>query len=283
MSAEVRRELSAAEWLAGKYGAARQLCRMARWLSNWRAVWEAHRRGRRLPPLRFRSGLTLHHEPHDSPVGLLREVFGERQYRRHVGVPREGLVIDLGANIGAVTLDLASRAAGLRVHAYEPNPSTNRVLRRNVEANGLAGRVSVHDEAVGRGQGELSLWTNMNSMGATGYSKTAPVPGAVAVRVALVDLNEVVRRAGGGPVALLKIDTEGAEADTLEGATPETLAAVGRAVVEYHEQRCPDALRRCRRVLEAAGFRCRVRAFNAQQGLIYARRPGARPTRTAGG
>lgn len=264
--------MTVSEWLAFKFHAARTLYRMFRWLSNWREVWSCYRVARPLPPLRFRSGLTLYHGPHDSPVALLHEVFGERQYRLHLDGPVEGVMIDLGANIGAVTLDWASRSRRLRVHAYEPNPSTNEALRRNVEANGLADRVFVHEEAVGREPGELKLWMNINSMTSTGYSDSPPAPEAVAARVPLIDLNEAVRRTGGEPVALLKIDTEGAEADTLEGATPATLGAIRQVILEYHSHLCPDAVARCRRVLERAGFRCLVRPINANHGLIYARR-----------
>jgi FkbM family methyltransferase len=262
--------MTAAEWVGYKFRAARTLFRMIRWLSNWKAVWSAYRAGLPLPSLQFRSGLTLHHGPHDSPIALLHEVFGERQYRRHLSSPIEGVMIDLGANIGAVTLDWARRSRPLRIHAYEPNPSTNRMLRHNVEANGLASRVTVYDEAVGRDSGELRLWTNVNSMTTTGYSEAPPAVTAVPMSVPLIDLNEVVRRAGGGPVALLKIDTEGAEADTLEGASPATLQAIKQVILEYHTGLCPDATARCKQALEQAGFRCLVRPTNAHHGLIYA-------------
>src|SRR5437764_1020606 len=129
--------MTPAEWLTYKYYAVRALGRMGRWLSNWPDVWSAYRARRPLPPLQFRNGLTLHHERHDSPVALLHEVFSERQYRRHLNGPVEGVMIDLGANIGAVTLDWARRSPQLQIHAYEPNPATNRVLRQNVAANGL--------------------------------------------------------------------------------------------------------------------------------------------------
>jgi FkbM family methyltransferase len=261
-----------AQWATFKFYAARTLWRMARWLSNWREVWSAYRARRPVPPLRFRSGVVLYHGPHDSPVSLLHEIFGERHYRRHVETPLDGVMIDLGANIGAVTVDWSKRSRGLRVHAYEPNPATNVVLRRNVEANGLTGSVTVHDEAVGSGTGELGLWTNINSMAATGYSESPPMPGAVMTRVPLIDLNEVVRRAGALPVSLLKMDIEGAEADTLESATPATLTRIRQVILEYHDVRCPGAAARCRKVLERAGFRCRVRRLNASHGLIYASR-----------
>jgi len=260
------------EWITFKLHAGRALYRMVRHLSNWREVWSSYRAQSPLPPLRFRSGLTLHHGQHDSPINLLHEIFGERQYSRHINTPLKGMMIDLGANIGAVTMDCALRSASLRVHAYEPNPATNKVLRLNVDANGLSERVTVHNEAVGRARGELILWTNMHSMMVTGYTNAPPLPGAKTTRVPLIDLNEVVRRAGGGPVELLKMDTEGGEADTLEGAVPSTLEAISQVILEYHDTLCPNALARCRKVLEGAGFSCLIRPFNEGQGMLYARR-----------
>lgn len=262
------------EWITFKLHAVRALYRMARHLSNWRAVWSSYRARRPLPPLHFRSGLILHHGEHDSPINVLHEIFGERQYAQHINFPLRGTMIDLGANIGAVSMDCALRSVNLRVHAYEPNPATNQVLRQNVDANGLSERVTVHNEAVGRERGELTIWTNMHSMMVTAYSDAPPQLGATAMSVPLIDLNEVVRRAGGGPVELLKIDTEGGEADTLEGATTSTLATISQVILEYHDTLCPDALARCRRVLEGAGFHCSVRPFNEGIGLLYARRNG---------
>lgn len=262
--------MTISEWTGYKFRAVLTLCRMVRWLSNWREVWSSYRAGLPLPSLRFRSGLTLHHGPQDSPIALLHEVFGERQYRRHLNGPVEGVMIDLGANIGAVTLDWGSRSHPLRIHAYEPNPRANSMLRRNVEVNGLIDRVTVYDEAVGRDSRELRLWTNVNSMTATAYGDAPPEGGGVATRVPQVDLNEVVRRAGGGPVALLKMDTEGAEADTLEGASSATLRAIRQIILEYHVRLCPNAEARCRKALEEAGFHCLVRPTNAYHGLMYA-------------
>jgi FkbM family methyltransferase len=256
-------------WLDFKLHAARTLARMIRWLANWRDVWSEYRAGRPMPPLQFRSGFTLHHGRNDSPIGLLHEVFGDRHYRRHLSGPVEGMMIDLGANVGAVSLDWAYRSRALRIHAYEPNPEANATLRHNIQANGLADRITVYDEAVGRGSGELRLWMNMNSMATTAYYDRPPTVEAIAMSVPLIDLNEVIRRAG-GPVSLLKMDTEGAEADTLEGASPDTLKAIRQVILEYHRGLCPDGPARCQKTLEQAGFQCLVRPINASHGLMYA-------------
>lgn len=251
---------------------ARILFRMVRWLVNWRDVWHPYFAGGALPPLRLRRGLTLHHTPDDGPVLLVFEVFADKCYRRYIDCPTAGVILDIGANIGAFTLDWASSTHKVRIYAYEPNPKTNKTLRFNVNVNGLADWVTIYDEAVGRACGKFKLWTNIPSLIATGYGTITASPEGNAVSVPMIDLNEVVRRAGGS-IELLKIDAEGAEADILEGATSLTLGAIRRVVLEYHESLCPNALVRCKRVLDGAGFRCRIRPHKRREsmtGLLYA-------------
>jgi len=259
-------------WCAGKVHAARVLARMVILLANWREVWSSYRVGLPLPPLHFRRGFTLYHGAGDDPIMLLHEVFVRGCYRHYNDKELSGVMLDLGANIGAVSLDWASRSRGVRIHAYEPNPGTWEILWQNVKANGFADRITIHKEAVGRRFGDFRLWTNVHSLLVTGYGEVPPAPGAVAICVPMIDLNEVIRRAGGGPITLLKIDTEGAEADTLEGATPLTLEAIEQVILEYHDGLCPGALSRCRRVLGRSGFNYRIRPVTASQGLVYASR-----------
>lgn len=251
------------------------LVRIARCLKNWREVWPRYTTGRPLPPLRVRRGVTLYHGPHDGPMFLVFEIFADGTYRRYTGGRLDGVLVDIGANIGATTLDWVSRLKQLEVHAYEPNAETCKTLTRNVRANGFAERVTVFQEAVGPTCGPFELWANMPSMAVTGYGDTPPTPGATAVTVPMVDLNEVVRRVGGRRVALLKIDAEGAEADILDGASPDTLRSVGRIFLEYHEDLVPGCLARCRRTLARAGFTCHHVKTASHRGMLYALRGGS--------
>ena len=240
------------------------------WLANWRAIWSYYRAGLPVGPLRFRRGFTLYHGSGDDPIAHLHEVFADRCYRRFIDGELTGVMVDLGANIGAVTLDWASRSPRLRIHAYEPYPKANEILRHNIETNGLAHRVSVYGDAVGPSIGEMTLWNPMTSVHVTGYGECPSSAQRTRVVVPMVDLNEVIRRVDGEPITLLKIDTEGAEADILEGASPSTLRVIGQIILEYHNQLCPGAFSRCRKVLDLAGFACRVRPANADGGLLYA-------------
>lgn len=246
---------------------------MARGLSNWSEVWTAYARGAMPPPLRLRRGIVIRHAPGDSPVFLFLEIFANGCYRRRLGRLSDGAIVDIGANIGMFAIDCATRYPDVHVHAYEPNPETFKTLQRNIADNGLAARVHVYNEAVGREPGILRLWQSDGSIAATGYPTASDERGA-SIDVPLVDLATVLRRAG-RRVDVLKIDAEGAEADILEGTPPALLQAVDQVIGEYHESRVPGVLGRSRAALEAAGYVVDARSRPRSGPMFYARRPSA--------
>jgi FkbM family methyltransferase len=221
---------------------------MARHLVNWREVWAGYTLRSAMPSLRFRNGLVLNHAPGDSPGFLFLEVFANGCYRR--GLPRRlaGDVIDIGANIGAFTLEAATRHPAATVHAYEPDPRTFAVLRQNVEANGLSSRVRLWNEAVAGQPGEVTLWRGEGSVLAS-TQPAAAARGGDSCRVPAVTLQTVVGRAA-RRIGLLKMDAEGAEAEILESAGA-PLDRIENIVAEYHDWLVPDVLSRVRRVLGA--------------------------------
>lgn len=263
--------MTVTEQFRGKVYAAQTLYRMMRWFNNWADVWSCYRRSKRLPPLEFREGFILDHGQWDDPLALIYDAYAEHPYNRHLPAVLDGVMIDIGANIGLTSLTLAARWRKLRIHAYEPNPSTNEVLIGNVRASGLEERIVVHGEAIGAASGALKLWTNIHSVLATGYCPAPPESGATYTEVPMIDLNEAVRRTGESRITMLKIDAEGAEADILENATPATLAAVGCVALEYHGWLCERALERCRRALETAEFTTEVvPSAQPELGMLYA-------------
>jgi FkbM family methyltransferase len=246
---------------------------MARQLVNWREAWATYSSGSPMPPLRFRSGLVMHHGARDSAGALFFEVFANGCYRR--GLPRvvRGDVVDIGANIGAFTLDAAAHYPAAIVHAYEPDPQTCQVLQRNIDANGLSSRVRIWNEAVAGESGTLRLWRTNGSVFASAHLQGAER--GEPRDVPAVTLQTVVARTC-GRVGVLKMDCEGAEADILEAAGP-TLDAVEYFVGEYHRWLVPDVVPRIRRVLQpsfdvtfAEGRRCghmiRARRRSAAEG-----------------
>jgi len=199
---------------------------------------------------------------------LFREIFVDRFYE-NLDAPPNAYILDVGANIGALTLLWATGRPDLRLHAYEPNPESYATLTRNVEANGLSNQVSIFPEAIGRTHGELELWVDIRTTFSTAYGK-APFEGARKQRVPMISLDEAWERMGRNPIWMLKIDTEGAEGDILEGASDALLSSVTNACIEWHNNIVPGVFTRCRDRLAAAGFRFHTRNHPWDEGIFYA-------------
>jgi FkbM family methyltransferase len=236
---------------------------------NWREVcfsW-SHTRDTG-PPLVFRRGFVIQGGAHERPLQGFDSVFRDHHYGRHLKEPDVGVLVDIGANIGALSLDWLSRKSGVKVHAYEPSPWAFEVLKRNVIANGFCERAQLHNEGVWRGSGTFEL-RRVSSTATTAFASSASSGETFSAKT--VGLDEVVGRcAQADTVALVKIDTEGAEAEILEGASNATLTRIEQLVIEYHDFRVPGSLSRCKKVLANHGFQCIVRPTGGAVGLLYA-------------
>jgi FkbM family methyltransferase len=142
---------------------------------------------------------------------------------------------DVGANVGFFTL-LGARLVGPTgvVVAFEPVPWCARAVARNIEMNGFA-HARIRAEAVGEADGGARLlvvgeasWSHLESTG-----RHADVRDEIDVRV--VSLDSLVGSGAIAPPDVLKIDTEGAELQVIEGARA-TIARHRPAIVcELHD------------------------------------------------
>jgi FkbM family methyltransferase len=127
-------------------------------------------------------------------------------------------VVDVGAHIGFNTLLFASLVGpdGM-VHSFDPDPGALGVLHQALELNRFAGRVILHEAAVGGSVGHTQLF-----LGAHGDVTNSTLPGwtqSADVRdVRLVTLDSILASCVREPFGLLKIDVEGAETAVLDGA-----------------------------------------------------------------
>jgi FkbM family methyltransferase len=214
------------------------------------------------PILRFRSGLQI-----EMAAGgyagfyvLFAEIFIDRCYRptRQFVVGTDWTVVDIGANVGFFTCQAATAAKRVRVVAVEPISAYVRVLRNNVERNGLQ-NVNVLPVAVSRESGRklgISVWYTSSGEPKTHY----PIPPDVrreTETVVAMTLAEIFEAALVDRCDLLKIDIEGAEYELFEGMSPEIWSRIERVVMETH-QVAGRTQKELVRVLSDQGFETRV-------------------------
>jgi FkbM family methyltransferase len=168
-------------------------------------------------------------------------------------------VVDVGANIGYYTLQLASMVGDAgRVFAFEPDPRNFDLLRRNVWQNGYR-NVTLVQAAVAARPERLKLYLNPENHG--DHRIYAGAGGRDAVDVEAVSLDDYF----GGRVDqldLVKLDVQGAEGAALAGMTALVAAGrIGRVVAEFWPRGLLQAGYDPREFLEARlreGFHVRV-------------------------
>ncbi|CAK0762025.1 hypothetical protein CVIRNUC_002916 [Coccomyxa viridis] len=225
---------------------------------------------------------------HGSPAEasfIYREIFEERCYMQHgIRVHDGSICVDVGANVGFFTLFLLGGFGGgvpRLVISCEPAPATSELLRRNVEACGIAQKVRLWEKALGQeaATSDLTFYPRMPGNSTLHPSEKAllqadSMPAAFfsAAEVhatSVVTLNDVLE--GHDCIDILKIDAEGAELEILKGAGKATLSKVWQIVLEVHD--IGDRPLQVQQLLQSAGYSM----LGRQQGachtvLLYAAR-----------
>jgi FkbM family methyltransferase len=130
---------------------------------------------------------------------------------------RPGLVLEVGANMGAHTISLGHELARQQrsMVVFEPQPFVFQNLCANLALNAL-NNVRAWPFACGAGNQQVFFdspdYVSLGNFGAVSMQHQA-APGRIAVPC--VPLDEVL---GAEPVALIKIDVEGFELQVLQGA-----------------------------------------------------------------
>jgi FkbM family methyltransferase len=164
----------------------------------------------------------------------LYEIFAEDCYRFEwfLGpLARESLqVLDIGGQIGTFACRLAQLQPQAVISTYEPSPTTADYLRRNIERNGFAERVTVVQQALAAAVGTAEFDDNGAGSGENSLVSSARGSvGTVTVETTTFDV-----AVSGAPVDLVKMDCEGGEYDLVYASSPENWASVQRLVIEYH-------------------------------------------------
>jgi FkbM family methyltransferase len=154
-----------------------------------------------------------------------RSLFFEIDLLEHIyhSVPRHGLFLDVGANIGNHSVYFAKFCAG-HVLAVEPHPKLIPILRRNLEAN-ASGRYHLAPFAVAASSGVGRMTLRPNFQANVGGSQVqilsaCPDDHKDAVQVSTLDalLSKFASLLARHPLTLVKIDIEAMEYEALKGA-----------------------------------------------------------------
>ena len=173
-------------------------------------------------------------------------------------------VLDIGANIGDSAIYFAIKGAK-HVYAFEPYPHTFAMAKKNVELNKLEDKITLFNEAIEKSNNKIILTTKRIH---TGGLPIKNFKHGKSVKVN--DLNRITKKLG-LKNAILKIDTEGGEYNTIIYTPDSVLRRFSEIIMEYHY-----GYKNLEKRLLKAGFRVHHSIpdihGNIVSGIIYARR-----------
>lgn len=237
---------------------------------KWEILW------RQTKNIRVRVGLARYHP--DSIYELstrygtlfLRDNFGDitnlpdlfyRNVYRCRRLRADGVILDIGANIGLFSAWAAFHNPGRKIYCFEPLASNARLIPLNCPT------ASVLRKGLGRQPARLKLRVDPHGVMASSISTPWPTHEQ---EVEVVPLDEWAQEHGIEQIAFMKLDAEGMEIEILAGAR-ETLCHTRHVAMETHS---PELHRQCVQLLRHAGFVLEAEEFVHNTGLLFATRPG---------
>ena len=161
------------------------------------------------------------------------------------------LVLDVGANLGYFSLLAA--AHGCRVRAYEPSTSMAEHVRNSAELNGFSSLITVVNAGVGATADTLRFDANTNPA----LSRVVPDDKAFAhlKKIPVIALADEITE----DVLLIKMDTEGFEAQALLGLLPAcSRHRISNIVIEIKKPGQDLTLERLWSCLDASAAHARI-------------------------
>ena len=150
-----------------------------------------------------------------------------------LGLIRNGLVLDLGANVGDWTAAVLATDPSVTIVAVEPGQEPRADLQARFASDP---RVTINASAVGAATGVRTFYVTEHSHNASLKAPRAEMDllyghGWRSKQTVEVDVTTVDAISAGRDVALLKVDVQGAEQEVLDGAR-ETLPRTTAIILE---------------------------------------------------
>lgn len=142
---------------------------------------------------------------------LLPQIFIKNQYDVNKSNMGGKIVADIGAHVGTFAI-LCALHGCKKVYAFEPSPKLFAQLKRNIELNGLGGKIIPINKAVGENEGFIPV-VDDGKMVCIGKN----TEGADAKNVEMTSLDSFFGN-GKERVDFIKMDIEGYEENALKGA-----------------------------------------------------------------
>lgn len=131
----------------------------------------------------------------------------------------EPVFLDIGANIGLMSLNVLSEYPNARVYAFEPGTHQNSLFKKTIISNQLNGSIYLYDVALSNKTGVATFASHESQhVSGDGFLDTGRAGKSSNVSVQTQTLDNWWEANNNPSINALKVDTEGSELWVLQGA-----------------------------------------------------------------
>jgi FkbM family methyltransferase len=171
------------------------------------------------------------------------DIIGRDEYNlKNIDFKAGDIVIDIGANIGMVSILLAKKYPFLKIYAFEPAKENYLNFLDNIKLNNIHNdTITVENKAVNSDGRDVSFGFNIVLSGGSKIldaeiqNKNDKKSHMIEQKVKSTTLDEIFHKYNINEVKLLKIDCEGSEYEILYNASPDILRKIRHLRGEFHK------------------------------------------------
>lgn len=127
---------------------------------------------------------------------------------------QSGIFIDIGAHYGYYSLLIGTNNKKVKIHAFEPTPSTFAILQENITLNGIQEKISLHRFALSDKNTNVGMYLPNDLSSKSSLYKLLSDRGSVVYKTKAVTADSIFEDKS---VSFIKIDAEGHEISIIKG------------------------------------------------------------------
>lgn len=148
------------------------------------------------------------------------------------------IVIDIGANVGMISIYLAKKYPFLKIYAFEPVKQNYENLLKNIEINNInEGIITAENVAITKDRRNMNIITPLNNTGGSSFCierDLNAINSNINLNVKSITFDDIFEKYNIDKCKLLKIDCEGAEYEILYNASENNLRKCNNMRAEFH-------------------------------------------------